>query len=122
MDASHFRKVQVPQYRCACLKVLAAQVLQVAAITPNIMSLLSGKETLSLTKRYLLAPSPGVRDVYMGIGGLLLVLAVIAFAGATFSFDLERKALLRPVGVGLGVLGALFWGRASIVPSAERQR
>ena len=76
---------------------------------------------MSWVNRYLLAPSRGVRDVYMGIGGLLLVLAVIAFAGASFSFDEQEKALLRPLGMGLVAIGALMWIRGSIIPAAEKQ-
>lgn len=74
---------------------------------------------MSLLQRYLVRPSPGVRDVYMGIGGLLLILAIIAFAGASFTFDAERRALLRPVGAALGVLGALCWARGSIAPGSD---
>ena len=76
---------------------------------------------MSFVNRYLLAPSRGVRDIYMGIGGLLLVLAVIAFAGASFSFDAQEKAFLRPLGIVLAVVGGLLWIRASIIPASEKE-
>lgn len=68
---------------------------------------------MSALQRFVLSPSRGVRDIYVGIGSFLLILAVIAFAGVSFSFDAERKALLRPVGIGLTVLGAVLWLRGS---------
>ncbi len=71
---------------------------------------------MSLLQRYVIRPSQGVRDAYMGIGGLLLILAVIAFAGADFTFDEERRRLLRPIGMALGLFGALCWGRGSVAP------
>ena len=74
---------------------------------------------MSWLDRLLLRPSPRALDVYMGVGGLLLILAVIAFAGASFTFDAERREMLRPLGFGLAVLGALSWVRGSIKP---RQR
>lgn len=74
---------------------------------------------MSALDKYLLRPTQGVRDAYMGIGGLLLILAVIAFAGADFTFDEARAAMLRPLGVGLAISGAVFWARASIGKPAD---
>ncbi len=76
---------------------------------------------MSLINRLFLRPSPRARDAWMGLGGLLLILAVISFAGASFTFDEERKLLLRPVGFALGLAGALCWVRGSIVPRRERE-
>lgn len=69
---------------------------------------------MSVLHRWFLHPSPGVRDAYMGFGGLLLILGVIALAGASFTFDEARRALLRPVGFSLIGLGAICWIRGSI--------
>ncbi len=74
---------------------------------------------MSVIQRYLLAPSRGLRDVYVGLGSFLLILAVIAFAGASFSFDAERKALLRPLGMALIAVGGVFWLRGSFGPKSE---
>ena len=59
---------------------------------------------MSALDRFLLRPGKGVREIYMGVGGLLLILAIISFAGASFTFDPERRALLRPLGAALAAL------------------
>jgi len=66
-------------------------------------------------------PGPLARDCFMGLGGLLLVLAVIAMAGSTFTFDLATKAQLKPVAAVLAAAGALCWLRGHVVPAAERR-
>ncbi len=76
---------------------------------------------MSKLQRYVLNPSPGMRDAYMGIGGLFLILAIIAFAGASLTYDESRRALLRPLGTALGIIGALCWVRGSIVPHDKQE-
>ncbi len=68
---------------------------------------------MNLIRRLFISPSRRARDAYMGLGLLFLVLAVIAFAGADFTFDAERKALLRPLAAALAAVGALMWLRGS---------
>lgn len=68
---------------------------------------------MSSPLRVFLRPSPRARDAFMGLGGLLLILAIIALAGSTFTFDEARRALLRPLGLGLAIVGALCWARGS---------
>lgn len=74
---------------------------------------------MSALQRFVISPSRGVRDIYVGLGSFLLILAVIAFAGVSFSFDAERKALLKPVGIALTLIGAVFWLRGSFAAKAK---
>lgn len=69
---------------------------------------------MSVLRRWVTHPSDGVREAYMGLGGLLLILGIIALAGASFTFDDARRALLRPTGFSLIGLGALCWLRGSV--------
>lgn len=76
---------------------------------------------MSALSRYILRPSAKVRDVYMGIGGLCLILAIIALAGSDFSFDPATKERLRPLSYILGSVGIIFWARGSVVPATNNK-
>ncbi len=54
-----------------------------------------------------------MRDIYLGIGSLVLILSFLAFAGSSFSFDQELKPQLRLIGFALAALGGLLWLRGS---------
>lgn len=69
------------------------------------------RPTLHKLVTFFVRPGAAARDVFMGLGGLSLVLAIISFAAHTFSF--EPKPWLRPLGVTLAIAGGLCWLRGS---------
>ncbi len=75
---------------------------------------------MDFLNRWVFRPRKLVRDVYLGIGSLLLLFSFLAFAGSSFSFDPVLKPQLRLLGFALASVGGLLWLRGSYPSSTTR--